>query len=236
MQRSSASRSTDTTRAVRDFVPAAISPARSPSPSAPRISALSASLATSSFHHPRARADHTSHFPDRPSSAGSNPSNGSTSSLTILPQSESSDGPSSNVLKFKRNINDTINTAASYRYFINLEEEVIRHREHLQNERKQEPDQNQAGGSSHIAESSDDAQKQRKQPSGSRSDAEHVQEATISRGREKVKGKRKVTFDVEPDVVMIKREVDAEKEDDNDVDNQDPRGPFFFYSSVEAPI
>jgi len=147
--------------------------------------------------------------------------------LTILPQGESSDGPNSNVLKFKRNINDTINTAASYRYFIDLEEEVVRHREHqVQNERKQEePDQNQAGGSSHVAESSNDAQKHKKQPPGSRSDAEHAD--TISRGREKVKGKRKVTFDVEPDVVTIKREVNVEKEDDNDPDKQDAREMIF---------
>jgi hypothetical protein len=165
-------------------------------------------------------------LPDRPSSAASIRSNGSASSFTLIPPwGESSDGPNSNVLKFKRNINDTINTAASYRYFMNLEEEVIRHREHrVQNERKQEePDQTQAGGSSEITESSNEQKK--------RSDAD---EATVSRGREKVKGKRKVTFDVEPAVVTIKREVNVEKGDDNDADNQDPRGSVFSFRSLHS--
>jgi hypothetical protein len=165
-------------------------------------------------------------LPDRPSSAASNRSNGSTGSSTlILPQVQSSEGSNTNVLTFKRNINDSINAAVSYRYFVNLEEDVVRHREHReQNERKQEaPDQNQAGGSSQIAGSTNGVQKQKKQTSESRSEQE---KATISRGREKVKGKRKVTFDVEPAVVTIKREVNAEK-DDNDADNQDPRGSFF---------
>jgi hypothetical protein len=202
-QRSSAARSGDaSTRAIRDFVPAPISPARSRSPSAPNMSGLSASLATSSFHHPRARTDHASQLPDRPSSAASSRSNHSTSSSTPPPQ-----GSNSNVLKFKRNINDTINTAASYRYFVNLEDEITRHREHReQNERKPEaPDQNQPTGGTNEQLRSELRSEE--------------QEVTVSRGREKSKGKRKVTFDVEPEVVTINRELN---EDDNDT----PRGSF----------
>lgn len=107
---------------------------------------------------------------------------------------------------------------------------MARHREHRQeNETKPDlTDQNQGVSSSAHDRSNEE---QKKQPFGSRSDAEHnsqtntqVEEAPMSRGREKSKGKRKVTFDVEPAVVTIKRDVNAEKEEVNVVDNQDPRG------------
>ncbi|KAF8239024.1 hypothetical protein L208DRAFT_1239740 [Tricholoma matsutake] len=207
--KASGSRSGDAsaTFAIRDFVPAPISPARSPSSSVPRMSALSASLATSSFPYPRTRADVASYLPDRPSSAASDQSNESRSSLTLIVAPPQASEGSNNVLKFKRNINDTINTEASYRYFVNLEEDVTRRRKYREeHERKEEaPDQSQEGSPPNPI----DEQKQLR--------SEHsTEEATISRGREKSKGKRKVTFDVEPEVVTIKREVNTEIEEDND--------------------
>jgi hypothetical protein len=162
----------------------------------------------------------------------------------IYPPPQSSDGINSNVLKFKRNINDSINTAVSYRYFVNLEEDMARHREQAKNAMIQETmDRNQEGSSLRIDGSPNGAQKHEKQSSESRSDAEqadsHIQsqaeEVSISRGREKSKGKRKVTFDVEPAVVTIKREVNAEIEDEND-GNQDPRGSSFFSPTVLSSL
>lgn len=113
---------------------------------------------------------------------------------------------------------------------------MARHREReAQNAMTQEPmGRNQEGCSSPVDSSQNGTQKHEKQSSELRLDAEQsdshargqAEEASISRGREKLKGKRKVTFDVEPAVVTIKREVNAEIEDEDD-GNQDPRGSFF---------
>jgi hypothetical protein len=221
--------------AVRDFTPAVVSPSRYSPPSVPRISALSASLATSSFHHPRARASQTSSPPlDRPRSSASNRSNGSSNSgsstLVVPPPSEGS-----NVLKFKRNISDTINTAASFRYFVNLEEDMARHKRGRETEIGGDNEglhQSQQSGPLRPT-GSKGAKDVEKQPSQSPSQGEPSNSAqregdrSSSRGREKTpKGKRKVTFDAQPEVVTIKREVNAEKEEEDALANQDQRGLF----------
>lgn len=111
---------------IRDFTPEPFSPQRhSTSTSAPRVSALSASLATSKFHHPKA-------LEEQSRSRSRSPSSNDTSSLlspqsltsTLAPSISRGDGLS--ILQFAPNTNDDINTQASYRYFLNLDEERAR--------------------------------------------------------------------------------------------------------------
>lgn len=230
---------------VRTFVPAVVSRTRSASPSAPRISALSASLATSSFHHPRAKLNRTSPPPSNRSpsvaSNGSNNSSQSNSSTLIAPQLP--DG--SNVLKFRRNLQETIDTATSYRFFVNLEEDMARHQRgrHLETDRSQQDShQTQQGGSSHAntGQPANGDKTSKKPPSESQSNAEKFDQPaerleddlSPTRGREKSKGKRKVTFDVQPAVVTIKRDVLADKEEQDELANQDQRGMYIFPSLV----
>ncbi|KAF9037820.1 hypothetical protein BDZ89DRAFT_432061 [Hymenopellis radicata] len=99
---------------VHDFVPAKV-PTQRVSPETPRISTLSASIATSTFHHPRAVKE---------SAAGSRPS--SLNSPSLLSNAEhraSSHGGS--LLQIRRNHDDDLNTAASYKYFV-IEEQMAR--------------------------------------------------------------------------------------------------------------
>lgn len=99
---------------VHDFVPAKV-PTQRVSPETPRISTLSASIATSTFHHPRAVKD---------SAAGSRPSSlNSTSLLSNAEHRASSHGGS--LLQIRRNHDDDLNTAASYKYFV-IEEQMAR--------------------------------------------------------------------------------------------------------------
>ncbi|KAF8204689.1 hypothetical protein BJ912DRAFT_840667 [Pholiota molesta] len=114
---------------IRNFTPEPISPQRhSTSTSAPRVSALSASLATTKFHHPRALEEQS-----RSRSRSRSPSSNETSSL-LSPQSLTSTlapsirGDGLSILQFAPNTNDDINTQASYRYFLNLDEERARYK------------------------------------------------------------------------------------------------------------
>ncbi|KAG6841831.1 hypothetical protein C0991_006238 [Blastosporella zonata] len=186
--------------AIRNFVPTSVSRPRSSSPPALRVSTLSASLATSSFHHPSARATATSPPPayHRPSSNMSNGTShsGSTmaSSSIAVPQSVE------NVIHMRRNINEELDTATSYRFFVTLEEDMARLRGRAQTKKADAPEQSQTVGPSHApATKDDDTQKQEK-------DAKTNDPASPSK-----KGKRKVTFEDKPAVVTIKREVAAEQ-------------------------
>ncbi|KAG6910152.1 hypothetical protein DXG01_012911 [Tephrocybe rancida] len=193
---------------VRNFIPTSVSRPRSSSPPAPRVSALSASLATSSFHHPRARSTATSPPPTH-HRASSNMSNGTShsgstaaSSTIAVPQSVDT------VLNMRRNINDGVDTATSYRFFVTLEEDMARLRGRAQTKKSDAPDQTQAAGPSHApVNKDDDTEKQENLPTDV--------PVSPSRAGDK-KGKRKVTFDEKPAVVTIKRDVAAEQREEEE--------------------
>ncbi|KAK0206945.1 hypothetical protein DFS33DRAFT_1382030 [Desarmillaria ectypa] len=175
--------SSGATVSVRDFVPVQV-PATNPSrsPPAPRVSTLSASLATSSFHHPRAIKEQAPHD-GRPSSIAS--------SITLTSEnSHLHHEEGSTVLQFRRNLDDGLNTAASYRYFVNLEGEMARHRKESGKQPEEKP--RSASGSAQAVPPEPEAlqstpsskAKERESPSGG--------ERPPS-----LKPKRRVTFDVQ---------------------------------------
>ncbi|KAJ3800373.1 hypothetical protein GGU11DRAFT_773481 [Lentinula aff. detonsa] len=121
---------------IRDFIPMRITPspvtpatlpsnpsrhASQPSitDSLPRVSALSASLATSSFHHPKARNDAT----DGASSSSTSPPNPSRTNVSDADSLRSLQSASSATLIAPRKTFEDMDTAASFRYF-QLEEEM----------------------------------------------------------------------------------------------------------------
>ena len=194
--------------AIKEFVPVAVSPARALSP--PRISALSASLAASSFHHPRALSE--SHASARETngsihSRSSQSSERSGSATFHLPSRESA----TNVLQFPRNIDDNLNTAASFKYFVDLEQEMQRRKDRLAEvNREHRASQSEAGPSQEPVGPVINGQKAEVMTSQERAELQvkHVQvdtEGSVVETSEKspMKGKRHVTFDVEPEVVRI---------------------------------
>lgn len=227
---------------IRDFNPVQ-SPRKVASPTfTPRVSSLSASLATSAFHHPRAQAHQgrsalphvvsaTNENLRSPPPYSSNPSSPRTSdsySSLSSPSSKSLslraslDGPTF-LEPFKRNMNLANDTATSFRYFTILEADTNRTQ--------------QKAGTAHVTTvNSDDASRndsetskterktERSNSSGSRSSKERsssacrktdINETSGTNGQENSsKGKRKVTFDVKPEVVTIAREVKAERKED----------------------
>ncbi|KAG7447532.1 uncharacterized protein BT62DRAFT_993219 [Guyanagaster necrorhizus] len=167
------------TVSVRDFVPVEVpATSTSRSPPAPRVSTLSASLATSSFHHPRAIKDQAPHD-GLPSSIGS--------SITLTSEkSHLHNEEGVTVLQFRRNLDDGLNTAASYRYFVNLEEEMARHRKETGKQPQSTSDSAQvAPGDPEASRSTPSSKgKERESPGGG--------ERPPS-----LKPKRRVTFDVQ---------------------------------------
>ncbi|KIK67624.1 hypothetical protein GYMLUDRAFT_36363 [Collybiopsis luxurians FD-317 M1] len=193
--------SASTTNAIStsaSFQRSSRSPASPLNNSLPRVSALSASLATSTFHHPRAQARDTTTDGASSSSASANrlhlsdteslQSLQSASSATLTSPQEANH----HVFQFRRNVNDDINTAASFRYF-QLEEEM----------KKRENPPPTAQTSRAVAASVDRSSgkgKGRKLQDPQEAEQATQQEST-SRNQShssKAKGKRKVvTFDVE---------------------------------------
>ena len=190
---------------IRNFNPVPIPTPLSPSSSVPRTSALSASMATATFHHLNAN-EARSRLPV-PSSG----SYGSGSSHTLSKQSKSPVS-GTNVLQFVRNVDDAINTQASYKYFVNLEEEVARYK-HNQEVVMREQQEAEAGKGTHLAPSRADpsganingnldhktVQETPQTPTPKEDGSAKHQETPSPRGRDK--GKRKVTFDVKPAVL-----------------------------------
>ncbi|KAG6861852.1 hypothetical protein C0995_011149 [Termitomyces sp. Mi166 len=206
---------------IRNFIPASASRPRSSSPPAPRVSALSASLTSSSFYHPRARATATSPPPsdDRASSHMSNGtySDSTAASATIaIPQSVE------NVHQMRRIMSDGQDTTASYRYFVVLEEDQARKRGRPLTKPEDAPVPNQDAGSSRAPiVKDDDTQKQQEKQSRA---TDH-------------KGKRKVTFDVKPAVVTIKREVTAEQaEEEENATKADTGNPLSVISHIPTDL
>ena len=190
--------------AIRSFTPTPMSSVHHPVSPQPRISALSASLATSTFHYPKESRRRSSEI-QRPSPE-SNDDLTSVSS-TFVP-STTGHGEEANVLQFKRTINDDINTQASYRYFVNLEEDIERSKRTKEVESKRgKDDQDQ-----HVAPTANrlpaevDTQKSDVNETVSQVN-ESQNEPSPQRGRDK--GKRKVTFDVKPATLTIENDAKA---------------------------
>jgi hypothetical protein len=238
--------------AIRDFVPLPVAPAKTSQPApGPKVSSLSASLATSSFHHPNAMREQAS--PKR-SGSHSSASSGSplrSDSIQALPspsaslQSNSLRVPASegvNVLQFKRNTDDAINTAVSFRYFTNLEADISRHKRENQNAvdnkqkeagRTQDSPSRQAAQVAGPSTTANRNKKHKRHPLASQSSVEDRSsfeelKHEIVKGSEShnpendspSKAKRKVTFNVQPAVVTIKREMNAEKEEESKLAGQ----------------
>ena len=207
---------------IRNFDPVPISPPLSPPSSGPRTSALSASLATSTFHHLNTNSNeartHSSGY-----SGSATPSTTYSKSPTLI--LEAVPVATNNVLQYMRNVNDDINTQASYRYFINLEEDMARYKrsqevalkgqqETEDDKRAQQQTPAQAGSSGVNANENlkhKAVQATKPQITSEVGSAKHVE---IVSPREREKGKRKVTFDVEPAVMTIKAEAGGKVEED----------------------
>ncbi|KAF9486735.1 hypothetical protein BDN71DRAFT_1459170 [Pleurotus eryngii] len=182
---------------IRDFVPSPVPPTRPMSATATkRISSLSASLVTSTFHHPRALEDNKNKSILQ--SVVSNPPPAS----IFVASLQAVNG--SNVLQFPRNTNDDINTAASYRFFLNLEEEMARKKQ------RQERTKNESKPLQLAP-----AVAARNKPSADLGGEAGKGVTDETHGQDKGKRKeRKVTFDVQPAVVTIKTDVKAESEEE----------------------
>lgn len=194
------SRLTSSSAAIKTFVPTAMSPsARHASPPLPRVSALSASLATSTFRHPRqiqtSLGDIT---PNADSELSDTPSTGSASSTLVHSMHHAEIG--SNVLQFRRNVNEDINTQASYRYFVDLEEDMRRYKQPKEDAKNPEPTE---PGPSRLPDASSSKERTKIQvvEAAVETSEPQVEPTPPPRGRDK--GKRKVTFDVKPAVVTI---------------------------------
>lgn len=208
---------------INDFVPTpALHHRLSGGDTTPRASALSTSLATSGFHHPWERGgQHPSRSPQPPA-----PSNlpeitksPSTASSTTLTNHIKSDETNDILEPFKRDMSDAKDLATSL-LVLNLEAEMERRRRHSRPETLPESSAQGAHKSdttpAEVTRPNEDTTKvingvdrsltQSPQPKPSQSASET--ETTSP----KAKGKRKVTFDVQADVVTIKRDVTKENQ------------------------
>ncbi|PPR02642.1 hypothetical protein CVT24_002125 [Panaeolus cyanescens] len=228
---------------VRSFVPVSVPTASHPSTvsSVPRVSALSASLATSNFHHPR----HSRSKSPSTSRARVSADSSSSRTLSSTPSGSSTlvQGPQYpeglTVMNIKRNVDDNLNTQASYRYFVNIEEERARHQREQEEALKAQgtamTQHNQSGPSNPISSSVSRKMKKTQTPAhGSSLEGKAAAEndGIPTRGRDK--GKRKVTFDVEPAVVTIQTNADkASGEGEATVPVEDPREMIFPMEDLE---
>ena len=207
---------------IREFVPSTYSGQRMSRPSAPRQSALSASLATSAFHHPKAQQGEASATPvneSRNALPSPPPYVSNPSSPTRSVGSATSDSEAGMPMSLKRNMNETIDAAATYRWYVIEEQEAERRKvkERIakgerkeagkaSDEKPREKDSikaNDIGGSEVSKET-----KVHKEISDEASTVDSKQSKSDGK-----KGKRHVSFKSEPAVVTIKREVNDEKDE-----------------------
>jgi hypothetical protein len=197
------------TVSVRDFVPSHVSPQRSsmsPGSVTPRTSALSASLAASSFHHPRYKQSQESLHYSSSKHSGSlsqnqtphSPSTGSSRTLTYRKvESEMND-----ILEPSRGDADESRNIAASLLVLGLEAEMERyHKQRLANSSVDNP--RPADPSTHPEPSQTNTEGNERAPPPL-SDKTTDQAIPLS-----PKKKRKVTFD-QPDIVTMKRDVTKE--------------------------
>lgn len=189
----------------------------------PKASALSASLATSGFHHPGERGTpnpSTSPLPPTISSPPETPTSPVTASSITVTNFIKADEPNDILEPFKRDMSDSKDLATSL-LVLNLEAEMERRRRanrtetvpELSAHSAQQPDTTVA----EVTQSDKDTTKaingvdrsltQSPQPNLDQS----TSESELASPKAK-KGKRKVTFDVQADAVKTKRDVTKEQE------------------------
>ncbi|XP_006456743.1 hypothetical protein AGABI2DRAFT_195753 [Agaricus bisporus var. bisporus H97] len=124
---------------VRDFVPVSVTPPARSAPPQVRQSALSASRTQDSTLHQAMAGKGV-----RGSGASDSTSTTNTVSSTLVPNSIN-ERDTTSVRQFKRNIDDTINTAASFQYFL-LEDEMARRRKGQNQDQKTGAERNEVMG------------------------------------------------------------------------------------------
>jgi hypothetical protein len=186
----------------------------------PKASALSTSLVNSGFHHPRERKTQNSSSSPRPSVTSNPPGTTASpitaSSLTLTNDAEEDE--TNDILEpFKRDMSDSKDLATSF-LVLNLEAEMERRRRAVRPENA--PESSAHGAQWHDTTADEATQPKKDTINGidrnltqsPQLNPDHsASEAEVASPKAK-KGKRKVTFDVQPDVVTIKRdekEVDA---------------------------
>ena len=209
---------------INDFVPTpAVHQRSTGGDSTPKASALSTSLATSGFHHPRERGTRDLSSSPQPPTI-SDPSetipSPATSSSTTVTNYIKLDGANDILEPFKRDMSDSKDLATSL-LVLNLEAEMERRRRVNRPETipessaqgAQQPDTTVTEvtqsnrDTTNVINGVDRSLTQSPQPNPDQPASES--ELTSPKAK---KGKRKVTFDVEADVVTIKRDVTKEQE------------------------
>lgn len=209
---------------ISDFVPThALHQRPNGGDSTPKASALSTSLATSGIHHPRERGSRNSSSSPRPPAilnVSDTVTSPSTASSTTMTNYIKSDETNDILEPFKRDMSDSKDLATSL-LVLNLEAEMERRRRAKRPETvpessaqsAQQPDTNVAEvtqpnkDTTNAINGIDRSLTRSPQPNPDQSASET--ETTSPKAN---KGKRKVTFDVQADVVTIKRDVTKEKE------------------------
>ena len=226
---------------VNDFVPAQSVPARVTSPTSLHqvTSALSVSLATSSFHHPGDRGNSTRNegVPARSPPSSVAPSSPGRSSTTrgVSPSTASSrtmamaafDAEASIRDAHRRNMDEAKDIATSYRYVLDLETQMAGRQQPSSSTQEAGPS---SGGTPDTA--SPAVVPRGRSPRGNKSSIKKGKEkenerpvtptkdqdaepdkAGTSTKETTPKGKRKVTFDVQPEVAIIDNEAVTSERD-----------------------
>ncbi|KAH8106021.1 hypothetical protein BXZ70DRAFT_410512 [Cristinia sonorae] len=218
---------------IHEFVPSPSLPRRASGVTSPiHQSALSSSLATSSFQHPRAQAESYRRNGSSPPSYSTNSSRTSSRSSTtsaLSPTTASSrtlvapvDGVSSIREAHRRNMDQSLDIATSFKYQVDIEAEMAANRADRAEVEEigrvtedtvqvsSQPEQPAASGSNvpprgRSPRTSKSAIKKPKTNGSSTSPS--TKRSTSGEGDEArhtpTKGKRKVTFDVKPEVAII---------------------------------
>lgn len=212
---------------VHDFVPATSLAVRMTSPSSRQVtSALSASLATSSFHHPGDRASTTrNQAASPPSSSPSSPARSSTTRV-VSPSIASSRTMAIAALNaeasirdaHRRNMDEAKDIATSYRYVLDLETQMAEHQRASSSTLEAGPSsagttevvlpavvprgRSPRGHKSSIKKGKE-KENERLGPPTADQDAESTDKASASTKETTPKDKRKVTFDVKPEVTIF---------------------------------
>lgn len=211
---------------IHDFIPAAgIHPRSNGGDLTPKASALSTSLVGSGFHHPKERgAQSLSNSPQPPviSDPTESPVSPDTASSATMTNYIKADETNDILEPFKRDMSDSKDLATSL-LVLNLEAQMERRRRANRTETAPE-------SSARGAQQSDTTVAEVTQPNNNTTEAINGVDASLTQSPppnpdqllseteltspKAKKGKRKVTFDVQADVVTIKRDVTKEQEAD----------------------
>ncbi|KAI0327749.1 hypothetical protein GY45DRAFT_1327182 [Cubamyces sp. BRFM 1775] len=236
---------------VSTFVPTPSPPARNPSNSrAPAPSALSASLKTSGFHHPdaqkqangsasasrrsldfgppsRARAS-----PTRPGSTRADSLSTASSRTVAIPV----DAEASIREAYRREIDESKDVATSFRYVMDLEAQMEQSRLDAEEEHVPPPVASTSQAAEAVVASASRGRSPRvhksaikqAQPAEQPKSEDGAKSAAAEDNKESAgKGKRKVTFDVKPEVAIIKDEGEAGTDSEQRAHSASVEDPIF---------